>query len=137
MFIVQMEVIKFANNGRIPLACGVRVDGKDRLSNVVDHLFSPAHNELSLRLKQLDESWDNSSGSHPWIKVMKKCKAETMEIILRLAVDVYNDCITETLSARNWPSRSLVVEYSNHLLRVFQNEGWGPEFVSFDQPGSL
>ena len=89
-----MEVIKFANGGRIPLACGVRVDGKDRLSNVVDHLFSPAHNELSLRLKQLDESWDNSSGSHPWIKVMKKCKAETMEILLRLAVDVYNDCRT-------------------------------------------
>jgi hypothetical protein len=108
-----MEVRTFANNGRIPLACGVRVDGKDRLSNVVDHLFSPAHNE-SLRLKQLDESWNNSSDSHPWIKVMKKCKVETLEILLRLAVDVYNDCRAETLSARNWPSRFLAVEHSDH-----------------------
>ena len=90
----EMEVRKFANNGRIPLPCGVRVDGKDRLSNVVDHLFSPAHNE-ALRLKQLDELWNNSSDSHPWIKVRKKCKAETLEILLRLAVDVYNDCRTK------------------------------------------
>ena len=105
----EMEVRKFANNGRIPLARGVRVDGKDRLSNVADHLFSRAHNE-SLRLKQLDESGNNLSDSHPWIKVMKNCKAETLEFLLRLAVDVYNDCRTESLSARNWPSRSLAVD---------------------------
>ena len=132
----EMEVRKFANNGRIPLACGVCVDGKDRLSNVVDHLFSPAHNK-SLRLKQLDESWNNLSDSHPWIKLMKKCKAGTLEFLLHLAVDMYNDCRTETLSARNWLSRSLAVEHSNNLLRMFQNEGWDAEFVSFNQPGSL
>ena len=60
----EMEVKRFANNGRIPLAWGVRVDGKDRLRNVIDHLFSPAHSE-SLRLKQLEESWNNTSDSHP------------------------------------------------------------------------
>jgi hypothetical protein len=34
------------------------------------------------------------------------------------------------------PSRSLVA-HSNHLFRVFQNEEWDAEFVSFDRPGSL
>ena len=68
---------------------------------------------------------------------MKKCKAETSEFLLCLTVDVYNDCRMEMLSARNWPSRSLAVEHSNNLLRVFQNKGWDADFVSFNQPGSL
>ena len=132
----EMEVRRFASNARVPLACGVRVDGKDRLCYVVDHLSSPAHNE-SLRLKQLEESWNNTSDSHPWIKIMKKCQAKTLEFLLRLAVDVYNDCRVETLSARNWPSRSLAFEHSNNLLHVFQNEGWDAEFVPFSHSGSL
>ena len=68
---------------------------------------------------------------------MKKCKAKTLEFLLCLAVDVYNDCRVEMLSARNWPSRSLAFEHSNNLLRGFQNEGWDAEFVPFNHPGSL
>ena len=137
MFIVhknEMEGRKFANNGRIPLPCGVRVDGKDRLSNVVDHLFSPAHNE-ALRFKQLDESWNNSSGSHPWIKVRKSAKLKhwkffyAWQLMCTMIVEQNAQCML-------LPSRSLVA-HSNHLLRVFQNEGWDAEFVSFDRPGSL
>ena len=90
---------RFANNARIPLASGIRVDGKDRLCWVVDHLLSPAHKE-ALHLKQLDEAWNNTSDSHLWVKVMKNCKAETLEFLLRLAVHAYNDCRVETLSAR-------------------------------------
>ena len=122
-------------NGRIPVASGVCVDGKDRLRLIVDHLLSPAHNE-ALRLKQLDKAWNNSSDSHPWVKVMKQCKTQTLEFLLRMAVDVYNDCRVETLSARSWPLRSLAVEHSNSVLRVFEEKGWDAEFVPFSQPAS-
>ena len=90
-----------------------------------------------MHLNQLDEAWNNTSDNHPWVKVMKKCKAETLEFILCLAVDAYNDCRVETVSARSWPSRSLAIEHSNNLLRVFGNKGWDTEFVPFNQPGSL
>ena len=76
---------------RIPVASGVLVDGKDRLRLIVDHLLSPAHKE-ALELEQLDEAWRNSSHSHPWVKVMKQCKTQTLEFLLRMAVDVYNHC---------------------------------------------
>ena len=68
---------------------------------------------------------------------MKKCKAETLEFLLHLAADVYNDCRMETLSARDWPSRCSAVEHSNNLLHMFQNKEWDEDFVSFSQPGSL
>ena len=131
-----MEVRRCASKGRVSFTCGVQFDGKEKLCNVVDHLFSPANNE-SLRLKQLEESWNNTSDSHQWIKIMKECKAKTLESLLHLAVDVYNDCTVETLSARNWPSRSLAFEYSNNLLGVFQNIGWDAEFVLFNHSASL
>ena len=68
---------------------------------------------------------------------MKKCKAETLELLLRLAVDVYKGkWRMETLSARNWSSRSLAAERNNNLLRIFQNEGWDADFVFFNQLGS-
>ena len=59
----KLEVRKFANNGQIPFARGICVDGKDRLRWVVDHLLLPAHKE-ALHLKQLDEAWNNTLGSH-------------------------------------------------------------------------
>ena len=68
---------------------------------------------------------------------MKKCQAKTLECLLRLPVDVYNDCKVEKLSARNWPSRSLAFEHSNNLLHVFQNEGWDAEFIPFSHSGSM
>ena len=68
---------------------------------------------------------------------MKNGKAETLEFLLCLAVDAYNDCRVETLSARSWPSRSLVIEHSNNLLHAFGNDGWDAEFVPFNHPGSL
>ena len=119
----------------MPVASGVCVDGKDRLRLIVDHLHSPAHKE-ALKLKQLDEAWRNSSDSHPWVKVIKQCKTQTLEFLLRMAVDVYNDCRVKTPSARRWPSRSLASEHSKSLLRVFGVQGWEAEFVPFSQPAS-
>ena len=132
----ELEVKRFAVNGRIPIVRGIRVDGKDRLRTLIDHLFSSIHNE-ALRLKQLEDAWNLSSDSHPWVKVMKQCKAQTLEFLIRMAVDVYNDCRVETLSARSWPSRSLATEHSNALLHAFETEGWDAEFIPFSQPSSI
>ena len=69
------------------------------------------------------------STDHPWVRMIEKHKKETLEFLLRLAVDVHNDCRAETLSSRSWPSRSLSFVHSNNLMRVFQSEGWDADFV--------
>ena len=73
------------------------------------------------------------STDHPWVRMIEKHKKETLEFLLRLAVDVYNDCRAETLSARSWPSRSLSFEHSNNLMRVFQSERWDADFAGFEK----
>ena len=79
----------------------------------------PSVHEEAIRLKENDEAWSSLSDSHPWVRVMKKCKAETLNFLIHLAVDAYNDAQVETISARSWPSRSLAGEHSNHLVRLF------------------
>ena len=77
------------------------------------------------------------SYSHPWACVMKKSKAETLNFLIHLAVDAYDDAKVETMNARSWPSRSLAGEHSNHLVRLFSKEGWDSNFVPYNQPASL
>jgi len=132
---LEMHVRRFTVNGRIPVAQGIRVDGKDRLRLIVDHLCSAAHEE-ALRLKKLDDAWKDMSDAHPWVRIVKKCKAETLQLLLKLAVDVYNDCRVETVSAWSWASRSLSGDHSNNLLHIFRDNGWDADFVPYNQPGS-
>ncbi len=54
---------------------------------------------------------------------MKKTKRETLQSLIRIAVDVYNDARVETFSAQCWPSRSLSSEFSDSLTRQFEKEG--------------
>ena len=102
----ESHVKRFTVNGQLPIASGMRADGKDRLKYVVEHLQSTAHEE-AMKQQKIDEAWSSMSDSHPWARVLKKSKAETLNFFIHLAVDVYNDGQTETLSARSWPSRSL------------------------------
>ena len=116
----EEQIVKFSVNGRLPVASGVRID-----------IWS-THNE-SKRLKEHEDTWRSMSTDHPWVRMIEKHKKETLEFLLRLAVDVYNDCRAETLSARSWPSRSLSFEHSNNLMRVFQSEGWDADFFGFEK----
>jgi len=127
----ENKVIQFSANGRLPMASGIRVDGRERLKCVVDHLVSRAHEEAK-RLETHDELWKNKSSEHPWIRMFSKCQKNTLEFLLRLAVDTYNDCRAETLSARSWPSRSLSHEHSNNLVNIFESKGWDADFVAFE-----
>ena len=92
----------------------MRVDGKDRLKHVVDHLLSHAHEE-AVRLNDCDRAWSDKSDRHPWIRAFKKWNDEKLQALVRIAIDAYNDTQFETVSARSWPSRSLAVEHSNHV----------------------
>ena len=89
--------------------------------------------EEAKRLKTHDELWKNKSSEHPWIRMFSKCQKNTLEFLLRLAVDTYNDCRAETLSARSWPSRSLSHEHSKNLINIFESKGWDADFVAFEK----
>ncbi len=57
----ELQVRKMTSNCQLPIAT-VRVDGKDRLKYLVDHLVSPAHEE-AVRLNDCDRAWsDNPIG---------------------------------------------------------------------------
>ena len=126
------QVTQFSANGRLPMASGIPFDGKERLKCVVDHLMSRAHEEAK-RLKSHDELWKNMSSEHPWIRIFEKCQKNTLEFLLRLAVDAYNDCRAETLSASSRPSRSLSHEHSNNLVSIFESKGWDTDFEAFEK----
>ena len=109
---------------------GVRVDGKDRLKHVVNHLNSSAHEE-AIRLENCDQAWASKSDSHPWIKLFNKWHSEQLKFLVRISVDAYNDSKVETLSARSWSSRSLSQDHSNYVLQHFESKGWDSEFEPF------
>ncbi|CAB3977527.1 E3 SUMO- ligase KIAA1586-like isoform X2, partial [Paramuricea clavata] len=64
----EFQVRKMTSNCQLPIANGVRVDGKDRLKHVVDHLLSPAHEEAE-RLNDCDKTWCDKSDKHPWVQI--------------------------------------------------------------------
>ena len=130
------DVKKYSNNGKVPLARGVRTDGKDRLMNVIDHLESEIHQEAT-RLEELKQSWANMSDSHPWVRILSKTNSETRKFLVCLAIDVVNDSLVETLSARSWPSRSMSMEYANNMLDKFETNGWDTADISFNPPASM
>ena len=55
----------------------------------------------------------------------------------RLAIDVVNDSLVETLSARSWPPRSMSNEYANNMLDKFDKNGWDTSDISFNPPASM
>ncbi|CAB4034784.1 E3 SUMO- ligase KIAA1586-like isoform X3 [Paramuricea clavata] len=94
-----------------------------------------AHEEAE-RLNDCDKTWCDKSDKHPWVRVFKKWNDEKLQGLVCIAIDAYNDSQVETLSARSWPSRSLAVEHSNHVLHHFESQGWDADFVPFDPPAS-
>ena len=110
------ELIRiFSSHGQVPLARGIRADGKDRLIIIIDHLESAMHQEAE-RLEEHAKTWAQMSDSHPWARILNKTNTETRIFLVRLAIDVYNDSLVETLSAKSWPSRSMSCEYVNNVL---------------------
>jgi hypothetical protein len=100
------EAQKFSKKGSVPIAHGVRADGVDRLKLIVEHINSEIHSAAKKR-EQLDVHWEKGSDKHPWLKVLKSHNASVVTFLVRLAFDVYNDSLYETLSAYSWLASSL------------------------------
>ena len=126
----ELQVRRMSANNHLPIANGVRVDGKDRLKYVVDHLNSSAHEE-AIRLQNCDQAWESKSDSHPWIKLFNKWHSEQLKFLVQIAVDAYNDSRV-TLSARIWLSRSLSQDHSNYVFQHFESKGCDSEFEPFE-----
>ena len=126
------EIKRFSSNGKVPLAKGVRADGKERVMRIIDHLDSEMHKE-ALRQDELEKSWASMSDHHPWARILNKTNWDTKRFLVCLAIDVYN----ETLSARSWPSRSLSSVYANNMLEKFEEKGWDTADTSFNPSTSM
>lgn len=61
----------FSRNGQVPIADGIRCDGKKELMRIIDHFAQ--------------------SDKHPWIKSLKNHESEIVRNLIELAIDVHND----------------------------------------------
>ena len=130
------EVKRFSSNGKVPLANGVRADGKERVMRIIDHLDSEMHKE-ALRQDELKKSWASMPDHHPWTRILNKTNWDTKRFLVCLAIDVYSDSLAETLSARSWPSRSLSSVYANNMLEKFEKKSWDTADTSFNPSTSM
>ncbi|XP_025413676.1 uncharacterized protein LOC112685865 [Sipha flava] len=129
------EAIKFSRNGHVPIADGIRCDGKRELMRIVDHLHSDAHNAA----RKADENqrlWLTQADKHPWVKILKNHESEIIKNLIELAVDVHNDSKVLTLSANSWPSRSLSKMHANAQIASYGEHGLDSKFASFKQSSS-
>jgi hypothetical protein len=126
----ESEAKKFSANGTIPIASGITVHTKERLMRVVNHLSSASHNaavEISIKSSQ----WKSQSSKHPWVNCLQRHRAEVIDTLLKMAIDVYNDSLIETPTAHSWPARSLAQDHALQLSKYFVNHGWDAPFISF------
>lgn len=127
---------KLSRNGQVPIADGVRCDGKKELMRIIDHLNSDAHNAACCAEKtQL--LWMSQSDKHPWVKVLKSHESEVVTNLIELAIDVHNDSRIMTLSANSWPSRSLSKIHSDAQISTYREHGLDSDFVSFNPSGAV
>ena len=125
---------KSSKNGTIAIASGVRADCSDRLERVIDHMTSEPH--IAATNKKMDEAWGEGTTSHPWLRALTAYNKTVFAMLLRMAIDVYNDCLIETVSARSWPMRSLACLASDHLLAAMRQNGADVEFAPFTPASS-
>ena len=126
---------KSSKNGTMPIARGVRTDCSDKLERVIDNMTSEPHMAATSK-KKMDEAWEGCTTSHPWLRALTAYNKTVFAMLLRMGVDVYNDCLIETVSARSWPMRSLACLASNHLLAAVRQNGADVEFVPFTPASS-
>ena len=96
----------------------------------------------SLTIWPLNRTWQLQARRR-WTKPGKSAQRRIhgyahslLTIRLRMGVDVYNDCLIETVSARSWPMRSLACLASDHLLATMRQYGADVEFVPFTPASS-
>ena len=80
------------------IAHGVRCDTDEKIMKIIDHLFSNSH-QAAVEAKELKLKWEKLDMNHPWLKVLNKENQATVENLIRLVIDIYNDSKLLTPSA--------------------------------------
>lgn len=111
-----------SKNGSVHIANGMRVDSQEKLQRVMTHLNGKSHND-ALLAKKNHELWINQSEDHVWRKYLNVQYRELVELLLRMAMDIYNDSLHDTLPAWNWATRSLTHCRSDQFVNSINNEG--------------
>ncbi|KAE9527914.1 hypothetical protein AGLY_012738 [Aphis glycines] len=124
------EAKQFSRNGQVPMADGIRCDGKRELMRVIDHLHSDSHG-AACKADEIQRLWLTQSYKHPWIKVLKNHESEIVKNLIEIAIDVHNDSKVLTLSANSWPSRSLSKMHADAQIASYGEYGLDSTFVSF------
>lgn len=121
-----------SKNGSVYMADGVRADSQDKLQRVLDHLNGKSHSDAVLA-KQNQELWINRSEDHIWRKYLQSQHRDLVELLMRMAIDVYNDSLHDTLPAWNWAARSLAQHKSDQLVTCINENGDTGFFISLRQ----
>lgn len=108
------------------------MEGKQKLERVVDHITSKAHKAASMAMEN-SRLWELQSDKHPWVKTLKKHRSETVNHLIALCFDVYNDSLLETPTARTWPARSLAALRAQSVQAQLAKD-WEANIDSFQPP---
>lgn len=121
------------NNQVVPYSTGARTEGESGAKRLIEHLKGKPH-QAAEDARKLCESFQRQTDKHPWLKLFNKYRVQEVKKLVKLAMDVYNDTMCETVSAFSWPSRSLTSELSDRLLEQF-SEDWDSPYTSFTPTG--
>ena len=125
-----LEAKKVSRKGVVPLADGARCDSKQGIERLIDHLKSEVH-AAAERAQHDKDAWKVQSDSHPWVKVLKTHERNTIQTLIRLAVDIHNDSMTKTLSAWSWSTRYLAQKHADNQVAQYIDHGLGVNFAPF------
>ena len=109
-------------NGIVPMASGIKVDSQEKLQRVVTHIEAKGH-EAAANAKIQHDLWNLRSEGHTWRKFLNNENKELINVLIKLAVDVYNDSLHDTLPAYNWASRSLAQIRAVEIVSAVQSKG--------------
>jgi hypothetical protein len=122
---------KRSRHGIVYIADGVRCDSEEKLKNIIDYLHSEIH-QAALDAKKYKELLDNQDLNHPLVRVLKKPEQTTVENLIKLAIDVYNDSKLLTPSAWSWPARALATAHVDQLISSLNENGLQSPFVPLE-----
>ena len=127
----EEQAKKRSRHGIVYIAHGVRCDSEEKLKNIIDHLHSEIH-QAALDAKKYKELWDSQDLNHPLVRVLKKQEQTTVENLIKLAIDVYNDSKLLTPSAWSWPARALATAHADQLISSLNENGLQSPFVPLE-----
>lgn len=84
------------------------------------------------KAKKFKELLENQKLSHPWLRVLQKQDQFTIQNLIKVAIDVYNDSKQLTLSAWSWPSKSVVAAHAEQLILLWEEHGIDAPFSPFE-----